>query len=126
MGLTTKLAAIVLGIVFLVVGALGYVPNPIVGETGIFVVNPMHNVVHLVSGAVLLIGAFMNLSGLVLKLLGLVYAAVAVLGFVMTGDTLLGLIQLNQADRLLHVALAAVLLLAGFALPGEAGQKSAA
>jgi hypothetical protein len=126
MGLTTKLAAIVLGVVFLIVGGLGYVPNPIVGESGIFVVNPMHNLVHLLTGAVLLIGGLVNLGGIVLKVLGLVYLAVAVLGFVMTGDMLLGLIQLNDADRYLHVALAAVLLLAGFALPGEAATKAAA
>jgi len=124
--LTTKTAAIVLGVIFLIVGGLGYVPNPIVGENGIFVVNQAHNLVHLASGVVLLLGAFMNLGGLALKVLGLVYAAVAVLGFVMTGDMLLGVIHINQADRLLHVALAVVLLLAGFTLPSEAGQKAAA
>ena len=124
--MTTKLAATVLGVIFLIVGGLGFVPNPIVGEDGIFVVNQAHNLVHLASGVVLLAGAFMNLGALALKVMGLVYVAVAVLGFVITGDMLLGDIDINQADRYLHVALAAVLLLAGFALPSETAQKAAA
>jgi hypothetical protein len=47
-----------------------------------------------------------------------VYALVAILGLVMGGDMIFG-IAMNMADHWLHVVLAVVILLAGFALPDE-------
>jgi hypothetical protein len=40
-------------------------------------------------------------------------------GFFTSGDMLLGLIQVNDADHWLHAALAVVILAAGFALPDD-------
>ena len=118
MALTTKTAAIVIGVVFILVGVLGFIPNPIVYDDGIFAVNPAHNLVHIISGIVLLAGAYTSLgSALALKFIGVVYALVAVLGFMMSGDMLLGLVHVNGADHALHVVLALVILIAGFALP---------
>ena len=118
MALTTKTAAIVIGVVFILVGVLGFIPNPIVYDDGIFAVNPAHNLVHIISGIVLLAGAYTSLgSALTLKIIGVVYALVAVLGFMMSGDMLLGLVHVNGADHALHVVLALVILIAGFALP---------
>jgi hypothetical protein len=115
--MNAKTAAIVLGVVFLAVGVLGFIPNPLISPTGLFVVNPLHNLVHLVSGAVLLAGAYTSLgASLALKIIGVVYAAVAVLGLLSGGTMLLGLIAVNHADHWLHVALAVVILAAGFLL----------
>jgi uncharacterized membrane protein YbaN (DUF454 family) len=50
MDLNAKTAAVVLGIVFLAVGILGFFPNPLVSPTGLFVVNTTHNIVHLGRG----------------------------------------------------------------------------
>jgi hypothetical protein len=120
MGVNARTAAIVFGIVFLAVGILGYVPNPIVGPDGIFVTNGIHNLIHIASGIVLLLGAYSGLgSGNALKIIGVVYGLVAILGFFMMGDMMLGMIAMNAADRWLHVALAAVILIAGFGLSGE-------
>jgi hypothetical protein len=120
MNLNAKTAATVLGIVFLAVGILGFFPNPLVSPTGLFVVNTAHNLVHLIAGAVLLVGAYSALgSGLALKIVGVVYALVAILGLVGGGNMLLGLIAVNHADHWLHVALAVVLLAAGFLLDDE-------
>ena len=49
MDLNAKTAAVVLGIVFLAVGILGFFPNPLVSPTGFFVVNTTHNIIHLAS-----------------------------------------------------------------------------
>jgi hypothetical protein len=115
-----KTAAMVLGIVFLIVGALGFVPNPIVSPDGIFVVNAMHNWIHIGSGIVLLLGAYSPLgAAMALRVVGIIYAIVAVLGFVMPGDMLLGMIAMNMADHWLHVVLAIVILFAGFGLPDD-------
>ena len=115
--LNAKTAAMVLGIVFLIIGALGFVPNPIVGENGIFLTNHTHDWVHIGTGIVILLGAYSPLGAtLTLRVVGIVYAIVAVLGFVMPGDMLLGL-AMNMADHWLHVVLAIVILYAGFGLP---------
>ncbi len=120
MGVNAKTAALVLGFVFIIVGVLGYVPNPIVGPSGIFVTNTVHNLIHIGSGIVLLLGAYSSLgSSVALKIIGVVYAIVAVLGFLMPGDMMLGMVAMNGADRWLHVVLAIVILYAGFGLSAE-------
>ena len=117
--MNTRMAGMVLGAVFILVGILGFIPNPLVSPTGLFVVNPLHNIVHLVSGAVILGGVYSFGSALGLKIVGIVYAIVAVLGLVMTQDNMLFGIAMNMADHWLHVVLAVVILLAGFALPDD-------
>ena len=118
MALNARNVAFVLGVILLIVGVLGYVRNPIVGPTGFFVTNTLHNLVHILSGILLLIGVYTALGpSLALKILGIVYAIVAVLGFVMMkGDMLYG-IRMNMMDHWLHVVLAIILLAAGFGLP---------
>ncbi len=120
MGANVRTAAIVIGVVFLVIGLLGFVSNPIVGPTGFFVTNPTHNGVHIASGVVLLLGAYSGLGpAMALRVIGVIYAIIAVLGFLMPGDMMLGMIAMNSADRWLHVALAIVILYAGFGLSAE-------
>jgi hypothetical protein len=121
MDLNAKTAAVVIGIAFLAAGILGFFSNPLFSPTGLFAVNTAHNLVHLISGVVLLAGAYSSLgASLALKIVGVVYALVAILGLVMGGNMLLGLIAMNPADHWLHVAFAIVLLAAGFMLEDEA------
>lgn len=118
MTITAKTAAIVLGAIFIIVGILGFIPNPLVSPTGLFAVNAAHNVVHLASGAVLLAGALSAFGArTALLVIGVVYAAVALLGLALGGPMLLGVIQMNAADHALHVVLAVVILAAGYFLP---------
>jgi Domain of unknown function (DUF4383) len=112
------------GIVFLAVGILGFVPGITKDEMllGIFHVNAMHSIVHIVSGAVFL---FASMAGagparLWFKVFGLIYAVVAVLGFMNPTGPVLGMISNNPADTWLHVVLAAAMLLIGFAAPKQA------
>jgi hypothetical protein len=124
MDLNTKTAALVIGIIFIVVGLLGFVPNPLVSPTGIFAVNTAHNLVHLATGAVIIAGAYSAFGARnTLLVFGAVYAVVAIAGFIpalMTGgNMLLGFIHVNEADKWLHVALAIVILAAGYFLPEE-------
>src|SRR3954468_13206934 len=115
-----KTMAVLFGIILLVVGVLGFVPAVTKNDMllGIFHVNAAHNVVHLLSGAVALFcgmtsaGASRNYF----RIFGVVYAAVAVLGFMNPGEhtMLLGLISNNTADTWLHVGCAAFSLIFGF------------
>jgi hypothetical protein len=117
-----KSFALLFGIVFLVVGILGFVPaatKEIDGMPmllGIFHVNTLHNIVHLASGAVFLLCGLAGAgpSRTFFKIFGIVYGLVAVLGFYYGDQPLLGLISSNKANTWLHVVLAAVMLFIGF------------
>ena len=122
-----KAAAVLFGIVFLIVGALGFVPavttqmNGMPMLLGIFHVNTAHNIVHLASGAVFpLCGlASTGAARAFFRIFGLVYAVVTVLGFLKGDGLLLGVISNNMPDVWLHMVLAAIMLLLGFAVPAD-------
>jgi hypothetical protein len=119
-----KTAAILFGLVFLVVGICGFVPSittPMEGGEGgmlfgIFHVNLAHNIVHLASGAVFLLCGLAGAgpSRTFFKIFGIVYALVAVLGFMNGDKPLLGMIANNMNDVWLHVVLALAMLSLGF------------
>ena len=114
-----KTAAILFGIVFLLVGVLGFVPGiTTTGQMllGIFHVNAVHNIVHLLSGAVALITGLTSTAAarMYFRVFGIVYALVAILGFFVGYGLLLGLISNNMADTWLHVLIALVALALGF------------
>jgi hypothetical protein len=90
-----------------------------------FEVNGWHNLVHLLSGVVLLAAAGRRTSAKTIAILfGVVYGAVAIWGLV-DGDSVLGLLPVNVADNILHIALAALGILAGLASQtGEALRTS--
>ena len=121
----TKTLAVLFGIVFLLVGILGFVPAVTKDQMllGIFHVNTAHNCVHLLSGVIALICGMTGVgaSRLYFKLFGVVYGLVAVLGLMHMGEhtTLLGLISNNDADTYLHIGIAAVSLIVGF-IPASA------
>jgi hypothetical protein len=54
-----------------------------------------------------------------LKIIGVIYALVAIVGLFTSGDMLLGIMRVNAADHWLHVLLAIVILAARFLLPDE-------
>jgi hypothetical protein len=113
-----KKMALVFGVVFIAVGLLGFVPAlaPDGHLLGLFHINPLHNVVHIASGAVALWAAMSSEhnSKLYFRIFGVVYALVAVLGFVYGDQPILGLIANNAADTWLHVVIAVVALYLGF------------
>jgi len=104
-----KTASMVLGVVLLLVGLLGFIPNGLVGEGAAFQTDLLHNLVHLLTGAILLLlGKSPELSKW-LKILGVVYALLAVLGF-LGGDMILGFISTGGGSNWLHLVLAVVFL----------------
>ena len=101
-----------LGVVLVVIGLLGFVmSSPLLG---IFEVDTLHNIIHLASGAIaLVVGGNRSMARMFLIIFGLVYAGVAIIGFVQE-TTVLGLFCVNQADNILHAAIGAVCLVVGF------------
>lgn len=123
-----QLYALVFGAVLLLVGIIGFflsasfaTGDAVAQEKGtliLFDINGWHNVVHLASGAVGLAMAATPASARLFALgFGVVYALVTVLGFVATNDmnVLLGIIPINAADNVLHLAIAALGIAAGLA-----------
>lgn len=122
-----RLVAAVFGAVYLLVGVLGFLGEPLVtggapdnmqsatgNLLGIFPINAIHNVVHLLIGAALLYGAFAGRGAAigVLKVIGVVYLLVGVLGII-APDTF-GLMPIGGADIFLHLASGAIFLAAAF------------
>jgi hypothetical protein len=112
--------ATILGVVFVAVGLLGFIPNPLVYEDGFFHVNAAHNFVHLISGALLLVSPYFGFPVLMIRTLAIIYTAIAVFGFIAPNVAELGgVIAMNMADHWLHAAIAVVLLAVGFTKPME-------
>ena len=115
-----KTFAIIFGIVFVVVGLLGFVGGlGIVGPTGIFQTDTVHDLVHFISGLVFLAVAFWApaKSSLVSIIFGIVYLLVTILGFF--GSPVLGFLIVNTADNYLHLLLGVVILIAGLSTRKE-------
>jgi uncharacterized protein DUF4383 len=84
-----------------------------------FEVNAIHNIVHLASGLVLIAASPRRASARAVALgFGVVYGLVAILGLI-DGSDVLGLIPVNAADNVLHIALAALGIIAGLMSPHD-------
>lgn len=106
----------VFGVVFLLIGILGFVPGITTDGhlLGIFHVDMLHNIIHILTGIIaFLVMGSASKSQMYFKVFGIVYLIVAVAGFVQ-GTTVLGLIGVNMADNILHIVIALVALVAGF------------
>ena len=109
----------VLGIVFIILGLIGFFSG---GELfGIFHVDAVHNLVHLVSGILALYFASRGeaASRSFALVLGIVYGLVTILGFLTSGDKILGIMAIDTADNYLHLVLAIVLIAAGLKKSGS-------
>ena len=117
-----RMVVLAFGAVYVVVGVLGFLGDPIVMDAshadmesasgdllGLFPINVVHNIVHLLIGAFLLWGATRHdRAVLSARVVGAVYLLVGLLGFV-APDTF-GLMPIGGNDIWLHLATAAVLL----------------
>lgn len=121
--MTAKTAALLIGIVFIAVGLLGFIDNPIIGASheAIFHADTFHNGVHIGSGVLFVLVALAapGFASTVMILFGLVYLLLGVAGLIAYGTDgfgkVLGILHVNGADNLLHVALGVLILIAGMA-----------
>lgn len=119
-----RLVATIFGAVYLLVGLLGFAVTGGVSFIatkgglllGIFEVNPLHNVAHLLIGAALLVAGLASARAAkgVNITIGAVYLLLGIVGFFLVG-TALNILALNTFDHFLHLASAIVLLGTGLA-----------
>lgn len=111
---TNRLFGYVFGAVYALIGAVGFAVTdglPFAGTEGnrllLFAVNPLHNVVHLAVGGLLLGGAIAGTrwARRVNATVGGVYLLVGVLGLFLVG-TGMNILSLNHPDNALHFATA--------------------
>ena len=106
----------ILGVVFLLVGVVGFASPGLLGAH----LTPPHNVVHIVSGVIALYFGFagsLSAAKAFCLIFGVVYLALGVLGLALgtPPDRMwhpLGLLDLGQVDHAIHVLLG-ILFLAG-------------
>lgn len=109
-----------LGVFYLLIGVLGFVPGVTMASAapghglllGVFEVNPMHNIVHLVAGAVLVYaGMVPSLTTLLDRVMAVVFALlipVSLIAPIAEG------VAINLPDTLLHTVSALIAGYAGF------------
>lgn len=127
----TRYFALVYGIVFLAVGIAGFIPGLLMPSAadhvlavdamdgrllGLFPVNILHNIVHILFG-LWGIAAYRSWSAarVYARVVAVVYAILAVMGLVPVLNTTFGLIPLYGHDVWLHALLAAIAAYFGFA-----------
>lgn len=111
------LTALAIGAVLTLIGILGFIQVPVKGQLfGIFGVNTLHNIVHLVTGisglaaGYIAAGAFSDKYN---KYGGLTYLLIAAL-WLFIPALLDQLLNIGLPDTLLHLGLAVILVAVGF------------
>ena len=107
----------ILGVVFLLVGLVGFVNQNLLGAH----LTPPHNVVHLVSGAIALYFGFagsLSAAKTFCLVFGLVYLGLGILGLVLGAPPdrmwMLGPLHFGQADHGIHILLGVIFVAGGF------------
>ena len=115
-----RLLGTVFGVVYLLVGLLGFAytgfsdfagTNTDDKILGIFEVNPLHNIAHLLIGALLLFAARQSVAAAkgANTVVGAVYLLLGIVGLFIL-DSEANILSLNSADNVLHLASAVLLL----------------
>jgi hypothetical protein len=127
-GTAVQKTALLVGIIFLVVGVAGFVPGltsqmsgmQMAGHgsnamlLGVFQISVLHNIVHLAFGVIGLIAA-RSARGARGYLIwgGVVYLVILAYGLIFSGATAANFVPLNTADNWLHAVLGIGMILLG-------------
>lgn len=135
--MSTRLFALVFGIVFLAAGASGFIPgmlHPVPAGAppltvsmgygfvmGLLPVNVLHNLVHVLFG-ILGVVAYGGLFAprLYAQIVAVSYGLLVILGLLPATNTLFGLVPIYGNDVWLHLVLGVVAAYFGFMSPGQA------
>lgn len=120
-----RIFALIFGALYVIVGVMGFI-RPLTDAPadgvlftdtarllGIFSVNWLHNLAHLLIGVLGLVAAARaDLARLYSQAVGVVYAALFVVGLLTSN--FLGILPLNWPDNILHLVSAVIALVVGF------------
>lgn len=112
-----RICAILAGVAFIFAGVAGFLPHFVQEGAlfGFFTASFMHNLIHIVTGVVAIMSATsLRTARLFFQIFGVLYAIVAIAGFVLSGDLSFIMMQTNLADNILHAFMAVIALYLGF------------
>lgn len=113
-----SIVAGIVGILFILFSFAGYVPGFFINNFlfGIFDVDPLQLIGYFVIGAFALLSALKyKTDRLFFQIVGIIFALLALIGFMMHGELLIT--HFNRADTIMHLILAILFLILGFATP---------
>ncbi len=128
-----RLFALVLGIVFVLIGILGLLTanSSTSNLLGIFGVDLLHNLVHLITGIIAIVAAYMGFSRRFNQVFGVIYLLLGLAGLIpalysgAAGMQFLGIIHINPADNVLHLVAGAAAIIVGFFVTETARTRTA-
>jgi hypothetical protein len=141
--MTTRNFALFLGIVYAIVGVLGFIPGitqpppsgapPVALDTGygyllgIFPINIVHNLIHLVVGlwGIAASRAF-STSRIYARTLAIVFGLLTIMGLIPGLDTVFGLVPIFGVDIWLHLLTAVAAAYFGWAAPAAVAEEERA
>ncbi len=112
-----RAVALIIGIVFLIIGILGLIIDTTSGSLLGFQVDLVHNLVHLLTGIVALAAAFGGWARRFNQVFGIIYLLVGIAGLIPAlyfGGKLLGIMAVNGADNVLHLVVGIIAAAVGF------------
>ena len=114
MGLMERTPVAILGVIFILLGILGFVSNPLIGANALFAAGIVHNLFHLTAGGILLAVSLRPSRNIILwlRLIGSGFFLLGLLGFLLVspeGKSFLGLIETNDHTSWLHLIAGVIL-----------------
>lgn len=121
--MNARMFALVFGVVYLLVGLLGFTASASMAAApllGLFPVNLLHNLVHILIGLWGL-ASYRSATGAITYARGLaiLYALLTILGLIPATNTLFGLVPIYGADVVLHALTAIIAAYFGWVAPAE-------
>ncbi len=114
---TNRIVAMVIGVVFFIIGILGLIFDTASGSLLGFDVDFVHNLVHLLTGILGIAAAMTGWPRLFNQIFGVIYLLVGLAGLVPAlyfSQRLLGLMHVNAADNVLHLVVGLLAAAIGF------------
>jgi hypothetical protein len=113
-----KTSSVLLGVIFIFLGVLGFVDNPVIGTDATFYSDRGHNIFFILTGIAFFIAALLDSerARICLIVIGFLYLLLGLIGLLTIGASATGKVvgmRVNGADNLLHIALGVIILLFG-------------
>lgn len=100
----------IIGIIVALAGIIGFFNNPVIG---ILETNTIQNVVYIILGLLILMST-MKGHMMVTKIIGIIFAVLGILGFVLSGDTVIGLVESTTNVNSFNLIVGIIVLLIAF------------
>ncbi len=110
----------IVGIIVALAGVIGFFNNPIIG---ILETSTIQNIVYIILGLLILMSV-MKGQAMLTKIIGIVFAILGILGFVLSGNTVLGIVESTTNVNSFNLIVGIIVLLIAFMNKGGSGHSA--